>query len=134
MRMDESGVSPVIATILLIALTVVAVGIVAVFLTSISPGTPTVSTQVQLQSWNENSVTFYHRGGQTVNVSDLKLLKSGNEVTGATWTPSSGTWSVGQTLTISKSGMGITENDVITLVYKPANQQLYSENLRFWTG
>jgi flagellin-like protein len=133
MRMDESGVSPVIATILLIALTVVAVGIVAVFLTSISPGSPTVNTQVQLQSWNENSVTFYHRGGQTVNVADLKLLKSGTEVTGATWTPSSGTWSVGQTLTISNI-TSISENDVITLVYKPANQQLFSENLRFWTG
>jgi len=104
MRMEnERGVSPVIATILLIALTVVAVGIVAAFMSTISLGGPSVS----FVSYTANSITFKNNGPD-LSKSDLRLLV--NDEVAVNPVASSGTWVSGTNLTISGGTLGTTEN------------------------
>ncbi len=72
--MSDRGVAPVIGVILLIALVAMLGGVVA----ALVPGslddhsTTTVSIDMEVDA-GENEFTFFHRGGDTINVTDLDV-------------------------------------------------------------
>jgi flagellin-like protein len=80
MKEESTGVSPVIATILLIAITVVAVGIVMAFVAGL--GTPKArpiwSPSVYDKAGTENELTLKHGGGDDIVWSDVEMSVTEN--------------------------------------------------------
>lgn len=82
--MSDRGVAPVIGIILLIALVAMLGGVVA----AVVPGslddhsTTTVSVEMEVDAGG-NEFTFYHRGGDTINVTnlDLRITIDGDSIT-----------------------------------------------------
>jgi flagellin-like protein len=81
MKEESTGVSPVIATILLIAITVVAVGIVMAFVAGLgTPATAPVATlKVVDESGNTGKLLLKHEGGSKVLWKDVKIAVVENE-------------------------------------------------------
>lgn len=114
MRMkDKRGVSPVIATILLIALTIVAVGIVAAFMGTISLGG--VSYVSYDNTSSPNTLTLKNSGAD-IDKSKLRLLVD-DEIVLDVGHVGTGTWSTGQNFTISlPAGYTLGSGKTIKLV------------------
>ena len=121
----EKGISPAVAAILLIALAVVAVGSIAPFLGRLIPGAPPKAVSITLEDWSSTSVTLYHGGGDTLNQSDLRLVRNGTTVKDPVGTDN---WAAGQSLNITGLS-GLTTGDNIRLVYKPVGQVVLDTTL-----
>jgi flagellin-like protein len=68
MMRDSTGVSPVIATILLIAITVVAVGVVMAFVAALPKATPPLNASISISNAVSGSTTLIisHTGGDPI--------------------------------------------------------------------
>ena len=137
MRMDSKGLSPAIATILLVALTVVAVGILAAFVGRTNPGTPGVSATVSLSEVQADAttITVSHSGGNDIDVADLVIRSSASTVDvpvpdGLACGP---VLSAGESCSVDISAITdeitLADGDVISLVYVPSGQILATETV-----
>ena len=105
-RMKDSGVSPVIATILMVAITVVLAAVLYVMVSGFthSPGTTNsaglTGSQSSAKYWN---VTISSVSASNIRISDLKVV-----ISGASVSPSSnGTYSFSSGLTGTIHGVGL---------------------------
>ncbi len=127
---DRKGVSPVIATILLIALTVAAIGSIVAFLGAIKPPTPPIVANISLDSWETYRLLFFHGGGDVINTSGLALYINDNPAGGLWSIGGAANWQVGVMLIrYSLPPPGLTTGYRITLVYTPTSQVLVNETL-----
>jgi len=116
-RIGERGLSPAVASVLLIVLTVVAVGVLAWFLGLIGPGAPPVSVAAGMSADSDNDLVYIrHNGGDTLDRANL-VVRGSPEVPLGT-----GKFAPGQTLEVSVPGL--EPGDEVRLVYVPAGQVL----------
>lgn len=119
---EEKGLSPAIASILMVALTVVAVGTLAQFIGGVDTGNSTVSASIGLTATagdnTIDTIEITHNGGDTIVTEDLAWRgnTSGN-VSVSENKIQAGDVVVDNTVTFSKG-------DSVKLVYTPANQVL----------
>lgn len=131
MKGETSGVSPVIATILLIAITVVAVGVVMAFVAGLGRPVTPVSVMFSSQGAVDNSenIYLYHMSGDALTnpTANVSVTRNGTLVTGVTFTDADGDGNleVGDRVKIDVPGR-IRTGDVILVIYKPTNQTLLS--------
>ncbi|WEL17200.1 Pilin/Flagellin, FlaG/FlaF family [Halorhabdus sp. SVX81] len=107
---DESGVSPVIGVILMVAITVILAAVIATFVLGlgeqISETSPSATISVEWDGQTNPSddivLTLSHEGGQAVDPANVEF--SGNVTSTGSWSASSwasgGDISAGDTLTI----------------------------------
>ncbi|OKY78686.1 MAG: Pilin/Flagellin, PilA family [Candidatus Methanohalarchaeum thermophilum] len=109
---EKEGVSPVIGVILMVAITVIMAAIVAGFVFGViqtPQATPVASMTIDdiSNSSSNVSVTVLHQSGDSLNVSDIKVVitEKGNTTNTATNTSiqttgsDTGTWSTGERIT-----------------------------------
>lgn len=119
----ERGITPALASMLLIALTIVAVGSIAVFLKFIGLSKEPKYLAISIESFDSTSITFRHVSGNTVEKANLRL--EGSHPTGSL---GSGDWGPGQDLVVT--GLtGVSSGDSIILVYVPTGQILLDRTL-----
>ncbi len=125
-EMDNKGVSPVVGTILLIAITVVLAGTIGYFATQQSPGdaAPSVSLSVEQDG---AEVNLYHNGGDTI--ADQALDIKYNQTTGGETTAESvdtGELSAGDTvdLNATTNGVGGIGTGELTIIHNPTDSVL----------
>jgi flagellin-like protein len=150
MKRDSAGVSPVIATILLIAITVIAIGIVMVFVGGLGRPTPPLSATISASHATRGStkLAIEHTGGDPIRnafcgTSDNNIASSDNwinlevringvvVITTENKTKFNGVgigtgirdFTVGDVLLLEKIA-ALNSGDVITIMYKPTNQQI----------
>jgi len=136
--MEQKGVSPVVGTILLIAITVALAAVVATLVSGLGGrGTPP-SVMVTLTADNVGDnikLTIKHEGGDDLVVADLQI-KATNDATGAMTTidrPALGvdtTFTVGETGIVSYSYPAAEAGTVITvyIIHVPSKQKLFSSS------
>jgi flagellin-like protein len=87
-RIDEEAVSPVIAIILMVAITVVLAGVLYVWVTSLADTEDTVETlnlSADLETDNTNAnLTIEQRGGDKITWADYTVKLEGVKLTGQT--------------------------------------------------
>jgi flagellin-like protein len=132
--MEQKGVSPVVGTILLIAITVALAAIVAMLVSGLGGRGAPPSARLTVTAANIDPtsvmITISHEGGDDLNISDIEVQASDTSGTmqTATLSPSSGTLSVGGKLTATYSYGGSAGDKVITVyvIHKPSKQKLFS--------
>lgn len=122
MKLDERGVSPVVGTILLIAITVAIAGIVGYFAMTQQPGepAPTVSVQfdnVHVGEYTAGGFTVTHLGGDNIENANLGIRINGESV-GYSNTGGDD-FGVGDVMTVDNndSDVDLDYGDKIMLVY-----------------
>ncbi len=151
MRRDSTGVSPVIATILLIAITVIAIGVVMVFVSGLGRPTPPLSAIISVRNATRNStkLTIEHTGGDPIrdafcgkavdnhvitsdNWINLEVMINGGLVTttedktkfnNVLIDNNTYDFTVGNILLLEKI-TALNSGDVITIIYTPASQEI----------
>ena len=151
MRRDSTGVSPVIATILLIAITVIAIGVVMVFVSGLGRPTPPLTMTISIRNATRNStkLTIEHTGGDPirdafcgkavddhiittdnwinleVRINGAKVATTENKTKFNNVLIDNNTYdfTVGNILLLEKITV-LSSGDVITIIYKPNNQEL----------
>jgi flagellin-like protein len=136
MRRDSVGVSPVIATILLIAITVVAIGAVIAFVSGIGRPTPPLNASISIRNATKNSdkLTIEHNGGDPIrdafvdnNWNNMEVRKNGALLT-STDNKLNGShvdnfdFTIGDVLVLKIDRL--SSGDVITVIYTPGNQEI----------
>ena len=136
MKFNERGISPVVGTILLVAVTVIIAGSIAAFVYGLSgtgnePVNPSLSFE-DVADGNE-SFTISHQGGDSVpNASEsddwgsnLKLTIDGkDDVTNSIQlTGGDPDFDVGEEITVNLDN-DLTTNSTIRLIYTPTNSIL----------
>ena len=130
MMKDSAGVSPVIATILLIAITVVAVGVVMAFVAGLPTPTPPLIASITIENavlGMDDNIIIWHTSGDPIGnwQANLEIRLNANPLTGATIVPIDHTnFVVGDKLSVDVGTTALASGDVITVIYKPANQEL----------
>jgi flagellin-like protein len=112
MRKDEEGVTPVIAIILMVAITVVLAGVLYVWVTSLADTSDTVTTlqldgELKVSSPAAASLELTHRGGDKVTWSDYRVT-----VNGTAYTPAQTETAVGEVATFAITTVATTALDV----------------------
>lgn len=149
----EKGVSPVVATILLIAIVVVAVGAIAAFVLG-RPMTPhpiAASISVSGAYKHSTTLTLEHTGGDPIRNAFVENSDDDNVITSENWInmevringakvtamncklnrvgiPSSSDFEVGDILVFNISE-ALSSGDEVTISYTPANQILASASV-----
>jgi flagellin-like protein len=155
MRGDSTGVSPVIATILLIAITVVAIGVVMVFVAGLGRPTAPITANISIRDATAGSgkLTIEHAGGDPIrgafcgttennmendNWKNLEVRVNGalvvtkdnlTKFNGASFGTETKDFKVGDVLVLESLSPTLKSGDVITVIYTPANQQLASKTV-----
>jgi len=129
--MEQKGVSPVVGTILLIAITVALAAVVATLVSGLGGrGTPP-SAMLRVTAEENTStrlkLTISHEGGDDLILSDLKVNagKSGTTL-GENANIGSGTFSVGKTQIVYIDAT-FTKGDAITVyvIHVPSKQKIF---------
>ena len=134
--MEQKGVSPVVGTILLIAITVALAAVVATLVSGLGGrGTPpsAMLTVVAENSGTDVNLTIEHAGGDDLVVADLQVKVSDNA--GGLVTTEDIPSGVGTTFTVGESGTitsayggGLEPGDVLTvyIIHVPSKQKIFS--------
>jgi len=81
---DDKAVSPVIGVILMVAITVILAAVIGTFVLGLGDGltdtTPSASISGELNENNETNVVFTHQSGQNIDVDNLRITDSGNNI------------------------------------------------------
>ena len=138
--MEQKGVSPVVGTILLIAITVALAAVVATLVSGLGGrGTPP-SAMLTVTAENTGTdivLTISHQGGDDLVKKDLQIKADndtlGNQITLSGETDLAGvagaTFNVGETGTVTyTSSSGIPAGEVITVfvIHVPSKQKIFS--------
>ncbi len=125
MRLDNRGVSPVVGTILLVAITVAIAGTVGYFAMTQSPGQPAPTVSVEFDNVQDGNdrFTITHLGGDNVSIANLSV-----KVGGTSWDiEESGSFAVGDVLTVSApDSQTLTPENKIMLIHKPSDSAIAS--------
>jgi flagellin-like protein len=135
----EKGVSPVVGTILLIAVTVALAAVVATLVGGLGggavPPTPTLSITAQENADGQRiNLTIAHGGGDALTLSDIELIAEDENAEDTTQgTLGSGTLSVGHSITVSypytdaaiTTPVPVGEMISVKLIHTPSSQQIY---------
>jgi flagellin-like protein len=126
------GVSPVVGTILLIAITVALAAVVATLVSGLGgKGAPPSAMLTVTAEWSgENIVlTVSHEGGDDLVLSDLEV-KAGDDTATlykTTLSRTSGTLSVGDVITATWSSANTTDNVIVVyVIHVPSKQKIFS--------
>jgi flagellin-like protein len=126
MKGDSTGVSPVIATILLIAITVVAVGVVMAFVAGIGRPVTPVATMLTVENainGSDNIRIFHMSGDSLTNASaNVELRVNGVNIALAGLTAGA-EFKVGDMM-YAAADLNLVTGDVISIIYKPTNQTI----------
>ncbi|MEM2282101.1 MAG: type IV pilin [Candidatus Hadarchaeales archaeon] len=126
--MDAIGVSPVIATVLLIVVTVVLVGVVAMVAMGMVGGiTPPKNTSLLLENVAIGSQGFIvrHNGGDPIPFKDLEVRVNGRLATYERENENMQSFVVGDYIEV-RLQQELKFMDYIVVIYKPANQIIVS--------
>jgi hypothetical protein len=115
---NDTAVSEIIGSILLISIVITAVSIVGVILWSQPPPQkiPALDSIISEDTGN-NKIHLYHNGGESLNREDFKILVDGNDLTAIfTKAGASGwsTWATGESLDYGYTG---TRPKVVQIIY-----------------
>ena len=132
--MEQRGVSPVVGTILLIAITVALAAVVATLISGLSvrgaPQNALLKVTATRDSDNLYHLTIKHEGGDDLVVKDLQVMASSSASTMATYPfPGSGAlFSIGSTAVLTCSYTGNVTNKVVSvyIIHKPSRQKIFS--------
>jgi flagellin-like protein len=135
-KLEQKGVSPVIGEILLIAVVVALAAIVATLVGGLGGrgAPPSVMLTVTAKATDNNvTLSISHNGGDDLNISDLKIQgenKDGVMVTITNLNPSTGTLSVGGTMTATYNYGVPASGQVIQVfvIHNPSKQKLFSSS------
>jgi flagellin-like protein len=133
--MEKKGVSPVVGTILLIAITVALAAIVAMLVSGL--GGRGAAPSVQLSALAEDNgdgnvkLIITHNGGDDLVITDLTVQGSNENgvMTNAVLTPATGTFSVTKSTLTAIFTYGPNSVDKVITVYvihNPSKQKVYS--------
>jgi flagellin-like protein len=141
LKMDNKGVSPVVGTILLIAITVALAAIVATLVSGLGGrgAPPSVMLTVGAKGDNQGKVTLTisHNGGDDLTVTDLKIQAENSDGSMYTipldnFSKKTGTLSVGDTMTatyIWNSENSATGQVIqVFVIHNPSKQKLFSSS------
>jgi flagellin-like protein len=141
--MDNKAVSPVVGTILLIAITVALAAIVATLVSGLGGRGAPPSVMLTVKATNSGSglaVSISHQGGDDLTLKDLKveaINANGSEVLTVNPVEISGitTLTVGDNITITNwipttPATGFNAGDVITVyvIHNPSKQKLFNSS------
>lgn len=127
-RRDKEAVSPVIATILMVAVTVVIAATVYSYTSGTSSNkksTPAVNLAVIEQP--ANNITLVHNGGEDLEWTDITILIDGTKIT-PPGSPS-GTFTVGEEELIKNNSVDGTSYRV-KIIWDPTNAMLLDKSFR----
>jgi flagellin-like protein len=139
-KMEQKGVSPVVGTILLIAITVALAAIVAMLVSGLGGRGAPPSAMLTVTAENDHlilpnvKITISHEGGDDLIISDLELQVSLSDDT--MMTTSMSVVGGGTTLTVGKSATasypygGIATGTAITVyvIHTPSKQKMFSSS------
>jgi flagellin-like protein len=141
--MDNKGVSPVVGTILLIAITVALAAIVATLVSGLGGrGAPpsvmlTVTAKDTSGTGTDFAVSISHNGGDDLQLKDLTVEAiSSTNVVISNSALGAGTFSVGQTLPVStwnsanQPDNSFKQGQIVTVyvIHNPSKQKLFSSS------
>ncbi|KXA90876.1 hypothetical protein AKJ63_02125, partial [candidate division MSBL1 archaeon SCGC-AAA259D18] len=126
---DREGVSPVVGTILIIGITVIAVGGVAYFVMSYKPPKPGPLASLEFKGAKVGAKNFSinHRGGDLLAVNDLTLRINGKDRTGGI--TSTGTFEAGTSIKVSINPE-LNYGDRIALVHEPSGAVIAKKTVK----
>jgi len=155
-KTDESGVSPVIAVILMVAITVVLAGVLYVWVSNLTKEQPKIGDILQLEVKNAdadvNDVLFYlrHQSGAPIDLKDY-IIQAGPEGRecaisltddvrsskglNSTWDNTTKTISVNQRVYFSPSCIGIVDDGTeihVLLIDRETNDVVWEGNCRVY--
>jgi flagellin-like protein len=136
--MEKKGVSPVVGTILLIAITVALAAIVAMLVSGLSTRGAPPSVMLAVTAENGENAHQYtlmisHESGDVLVADDLEVQVSNSAATMATGLPfgtGTGTFKIGDKITMfcdydsDPTGKAIT----VYIIHKPSKQKLFSSS------
>jgi flagellin-like protein len=141
LKIGNKGVSPVVGTILLIAITVALAAIVATLVSGLGGrgAPPSVMLTVGAKGNTENgdiTLTISHNGGDDLNITDLKVQAEQSNGTmftiGIDNLSKSGTLSVGDTMTatytwnVENNASATGQVIQVFVIHNPSKQKLFS--------
>jgi len=114
--MNESGVSDVIGSMLMLTITVIMAAVIATAIFGMEPPSdvPHVSITTKENGSNQNQVDLIHMGGEPVRVPDLKFMSEGAPVN-INASPSDDLWTIGTTIILD------TNDTAVIIVHIPSN-------------
>lgn len=133
--MEEKGVSPVVGTILLIAITVALAAVVATLVGGLGgAGAPpnavlTVSAENTAPDWDNIALIIKHRGGEALTWTDLTLRIGDNDEPGVMKDidhGKSGSFSVDESVLIKTTEKSTDGVIAVSIIHKPSNQLIFS--------
>jgi len=135
---DESGVSPVIGVILMVAITVILAAVIGTFVLGLGDSLEQ-APQAQLDAeYDGSNLAVSHNGGDSIAAADLKIVvEGGNTITSdssesgvdAEFSPNSGDFSVGDTITMN-SGVSGTDAQV-QVIHEPSESIILDVEVTF---
>lgn len=135
---EQKGVSPVVGTILLIAITVALAAVVATLVSGLGGrGTPpsAMLTVVARDTGENVTLTIEHAGGDDLVVADLQVKATKATGLDTVWNGSTTplgavgtTFTVGESGTLSYDYAGVDVGDVLTvyIIHVPSKQKIFS--------
>jgi flagellin-like protein len=132
MMRDSTGVSPVVATILLIAITVVAVGVVMAFVAGLHMPTTPVSSSITVENAASGNtrIMIVHRGGDPLlnAKTNVQVRVNGVNENAIIWTLADNTnFKVGDVIYVEN--INLSSGDLITVVYIPTSQTVVTQTV-----
>jgi len=131
--MEQKGVSPVVGTILLIAITVALAAIVAMLVSGLGgrgapPSAMLTVTAENGPSPNEYTLTISHEGGDDLLAVDLEVQASSSSILMGTYAFGTGTFTVGDKVTVACAYTSDPTDDAATvyIIHKPSKQKMFS--------
>ena len=134
MKKNEDAVSPVIAIILMVAITVVLAGVLYVWVTSLADTGETVDTlqldgELTTNGATAATLTITHRGGDKVTWADYKVTCNGTTVTSATTETSVGESGVFAMVTVGGTAIAVGEEYTARIIDLESNKIVWEDTL-----
>jgi len=136
---DDTGVSPVIGVILMVAITVILAAVIATFVLGLGDQVSTTSPQASFSFDYEDgatgNLTVIHDGGENIDAGELHVTGS-SEVSDGAWSDGIGNSNYNAESTISAGNsiaFDVSSSDTIRIVWEPSSGG-DSATLATWEG
>ncbi|MCA1916918.1 type IV pilin N-terminal domain-containing protein [Methanospirillum hungatei] len=77
---EEPAVSAVLSEVLMISLVLILVPIVTISLMNQLPEDRVPTVNIKMSPITNNNVTFYHKGGDWIKFTDIRILQNGRQI------------------------------------------------------
>ena len=141
LKIGNKGVSPVVGTILLIAITVALAAVVATLVSGLggrgAPPNALLAVTAENSTANGYILTISHNGGDDLAIKDLQVQTSTPATASGMTTydfgtlmSTSGTFSIGGKLTSTNIGYTGVTGQVVTvyIIHKPSKEKIFSSS------